>query len=100
VATAPTTFYRGKPGTTTVTAYTVSAAMTGIVTNVLLCNADTAAATAQVFIADTPIIYDLPLQAGETVVVDMAQPMNAGQQLKVQGSTAEVAIHIAGVVTG
>jgi LEA14-like dessication related protein len=88
---------RGQNITSSSTVYTVPSATTTLVNNVLVANLTTSAQTYNVAFNDVNIATGVTVPANDTSVLDIKQVLNATQTIKVFGSSASVAFHIAGL---
>ncbi|RDE19258.1 hypothetical protein [Parageobacillus thermoglucosidasius] len=94
----PKRLYKGTAGTTSSTAYTVPSGITTIVKNIVITNKTSNAATATITIAGTEIVYQNPIAANDTVILDLSLVMNATETITVQAGTANaINIYISGV---
>ena len=97
MATTSKALFRGAASTGSTTLYTVPAATTTIVTNIVICNETSSSQTARILLAGTSLIYDAPVAANSVAVFDIKQPLAATQTITGQASSTSVDFHIAGV---
>lgn len=98
MAVTPATLARAElTATVTTTLYTATAAT--VVTSIVLCNKTGSATTVTLDIDGRYIAYALPIEASETITLDIRQHIAAGTKT-IRGGAADasaVDIHISGV---
>lgn len=106
--TAPLRLYQGQPGTSEATLYTVPAATTVIVKQVVAANVSAAAATISLSLvpsggtagATNRLLGAVSIPANSSLSLDLSQVMTAGDFLSAsQGTAAAVTLTISGVTT-
>ena len=97
MATVSKALFRGAASTGSTTLYTVPSATTAIVTNIVVCNETNAERTFRLALNGISIAFDTPVAANSVVILDMKQPLSAGQTITGQASSTSVDFHIAGV---
>lgn len=97
----PTTtkvLFRGAATTSTgTTLYTVPGATTAVVSNILIENSSTSAATFTLALNSVPIATAVSVAANSVTVIDLKQVLPATQTITGGASTSAVDIHISGV---
>ena len=89
--------FRGLASTSNTTLYTVPSATTAVVTNIVICNTSTTAATARLALDGIELIYDLSIAGNATVVVDVKQVLAATKTISGSASATTVELHISGM---
>jgi hypothetical protein len=97
MANTPKRLSRGSTSTTLTSVYTVPTSTTTIVTNLVVTNSGASAATILIQLAGLSIIPNTSLPANGIFTLDISQVMDAGDTVKVQGSTTTCAYFISGV---
>lgn len=98
MANTPKALSRSVLATGTTTLYTVPAATTTIVTNIVLSNTSGTAATATINFDGVAIIPTVSVPANSVVPFDLRQPLAATKLITGgAGTGAAIACHIAGV---
>jgi hypothetical protein len=97
MANKPTRLSRGSTTTTLTTVYTVPSNTTTIVTNIVVANSGTTAATILLQLNGLAIIPNIPLPGNGIFTLDISQVMDAGDTVKIQGSTTTCSYFISGV---
>lgn len=90
-------FYRGDAPTTETTLYTVPALTTSVVTNIVVSNTDSTAHDVTVSLDGTPIIAGGPINAGDSIVMDVRQVIAATDTISAVADNVAVKLHISGV---
>ena len=89
--------YRGAPG---LAPYVVPATYSAVITNIVVANANSTAQNVTVNILSggttTPIIANGPVNGNDTLVLDIRQPLAAGDSIAVTGGSS-LGVHVAGV---
>lgn len=101
----PKRLFQVSPGTTTSIAYTVPANMTVIMKNILMCNANAAASltiyvvpAGQTLGGQHKIIGGYTVKANDTISVDIAAVLHAGDTVQVVQATANaITLYASGV---
>lgn len=87
--------------TLTTTLYTVTNPADVIVTNIILTNKTASAATATIDIDGVYVVYGMTVAVGETVTIDLKQPViTSGSNILIRGGSGTataIDYHIAGV---
>ena len=89
--------YRGAAATTSQTLYTVPASTTTIVTNVVVTNTASTAATFTLGLNGTSLFTTTAIAANATAFIDLKQVLSATQTVTGLASAVTVNFHIAGV---
>lgn len=96
----PNTFkvlFRGNASTGSTTLYTVPAATTTLVNNILVTNTASAAATYSIGLAGTSMATTVSVPANDTAVLDIKQVLNATNTITGFASASTVTFHISGL---
>lgn len=97
MANTPKRLNRSNASTTQTVVYTVPAATTTIVTNIVLTNSGTSAATVLVRFGSVAIVPNTPVPANGIFTLDISQVLTEGNTIDVQSSSTTVGVHICGV---
>ncbi|MFD7677539.1 hypothetical protein [Streptomyces sp. NPDC060187] len=97
MANTPKRLSRGSTTTTLTSIYTVPSNTTTIVTNIVVANSGTSAATVLLQLNGLAIIPNTPLPGNGIFTLDISQVMDAGDTVKIQGSTTTCSYFISGV---
>jgi hypothetical protein len=98
MATISKVLFRGAATTSTgTTLYTTPAGTTAVVTNIVIENSSTSAATFTMALNSVPIASAVSIAANSITVIDMKQVLPATQILSGGASTTAVDIHVSGV---
>ncbi|WJN63036.1 hypothetical protein [Streptomyces phage phiScoe3] len=97
MANTPTCLYRGNTTTSLATVYTVPAKTTAIITNVVIANSGTTAATVLLQLDGFAIVPNTPVPANGIFTLDITQVLAEAKAVKVQASSTTVAVHVSGV---
>lgn len=102
MATTSKTFYRGAATTSVTTLlYTVPSLTTSVLTNIVVTNTASAAATFTISLGTSGSEVDIhsatTIPANSTVYVDCKQPLTAAQVINGGASATTVNFHLAGV---
>jgi hypothetical protein len=97
MATTTKALYRGAPGTTLATLYTVPSATTAIVTNIVVGNTAGTAGTFTINMGGVGMATTVSIAANSIAVIDMKQVLAATNTITGNGSTASITFHISGV---
>jgi hypothetical protein len=98
MATVSKALFRGNATTNTATAlYTVPSETTAVVTNIVVTNTATTAGTFTMSFAGTSIATTVTVPALDSIVIDIKQPLIAGQGITGGASATTINFHIAGV---
>lgn len=90
-------FHRGAAATTSTTLYTVPAATSAIVTNVLVSNSASTAQAVTILLDGVAIISGGTVNANDSIVMDIRQVLETTKTIAGFGSSADIKIHISGV---
>lgn len=96
----PTTtkaLFRGAAATSSTTLYTVPSATTTVVSNIVVTNTATSAATFSLSLNGTSIGTSVIVAANDSTVIDMKQVLAATQTITGLASAITVNFHISGV---
>lgn len=96
----PNTFkvlFRGNASTGSTTLYTVPAATTTLVNNILVTNTASASATYSIGLAGTSMATTVSVPANDTAVLDIKQVLNATNTITGFASASTVTFHISGL---
>jgi hypothetical protein len=96
----PTTtkaLFRGAAATSSTTLYTVPSATTTVVSNIVVTNTATSAATFSLSLNGTSIGTSVIVAASDSTVIDMKQVLAATQTITGLASAITVNFHISGV---
>lgn len=88
---------RGQNITSASTVYTVPAATTTLVNNILVANTASAQQTYNIALGGINAAIGTTVPANDTAVLDIKQVLNATQTISVFASSASVAFHISGL---
>jgi hypothetical protein len=83
--------------TASATLYTTPSGSTAVVTNIVICNPSTAAATASILLNDVDLLGSVSINANSSAFFDLKQVLPATQTIKGLASTTAVDFHISGV---
>jgi hypothetical protein len=97
VANTPKRLNRSNATTTQTVVYTVPAATTTIVTNIVLTNSGSSAATVLVRFGSVAIVPNTPVPANGIFTLDITQVLTETNTIDVQSSSTTVGVHISGV---
>lgn len=97
MANTPKRLSRGTTTTTLTSIYTVPSNTTTIVTNIVVANSGTSAATILLQLNGLAIIPNTALPGNGIFTLDISQVMDAGDTVKIQGSTTTCSYFISGV---
>jgi hypothetical protein len=96
----PTTtkvLFRGAASTSSATLYTVPSATTTVVSNIVVANTASSAATFTILLNDIEIQLNSSIPANSTAYIDLKQVLNATNTIKGLASATSVDFHISGV---
>lgn len=97
MATTPKVLFRGAATTTTsTTLYTVPAATTAVITNIVVTNTSGSTASYTISLNDVSIATTVTVGANDSTVLDIKQVLAAGQTIKGGASATTVNFHISG----
>lgn len=97
MANTPKRLNRSNATTTQTVVYTVPAATTTIVTNIVLTNSGSSAATVLVRFGSVAIVPNTPVPANGIFTLDITQVLTETNTIDVQSSSTTVGVHISGV---
>lgn len=97
MATIPKAMARTAAALTSTTLYTVPAATTSIITNIVVCNNAATASTFTILLDDIELHKDTPLAANSTAYIDLKQVLATTKTIKGLASAVTVDFHISGV---
>jgi hypothetical protein len=97
MATVSKALARTAAATTSTTLYTVPASTTTVVTNVLVANTASTAATFDLSLDDVQIANDVSVAANSITVIDLKQVLAQNKTIKGLASAVTVNFHISGV---
>lgn len=96
----PTTskkLFRGAASLTSATLYTVPAATTTVVTNIVVTNTSGINGTFNISLAGIPIATTVTVGAFDSTVLDIKQVINAAETITGLASATSINFHISGV---
>ena len=97
MATTSKALARTAAATSNTTLYTVPASTTTVVTNVLVANTASTAATFDLSLDDVQIANDVSVAANSITVIDLKQVLAQNKTIKGLASATSVNFHISGV---
>lgn len=97
MANTPKRLSRGSTSTTLTNVYSVPSNTTAIVTNIVVANSSNSAATVLIQLNGLAIIPNTSIPGNGIFTLDIAQVMDAGNTIHVQGSTTTCSYFISGV---
>ncbi|AWY07586.1 hypothetical protein SEA_YOSIF_22 [Streptomyces phage Yosif] len=97
MAPVPKRFFRGSAPTTQTAVYVVPTGAQGIITNIVVTNSATTAASILIRIGAIAIVPNTPIPANGVFTLDISQVMQEGTMVDVQGSSTALGVHISGV---
>lgn len=98
MATTSKTLFRGAASTTTTTTlYTVPSSTVTVVTNIIVTNTTAAAQTFTLALGGTNLATTVAVGGNDSTVIDIKQPLTAGQTITGGASATTVNLHLAGV---
>jgi hypothetical protein len=97
MATVSKALARTAASTSSVTLYTVPSSTTAVVTNVLVANTASTAATFDLSLDDVQIANDVSVAANSITVIDLKQVLAQNKTIKGLASATTVNFHISGV---
>jgi hypothetical protein len=97
MATTSKALFRGAASTSNVTLYTVPAATTTIVTNIVVTNTATSAATFTLKLDGIDLVTGAELAASSLATFDIKQVLDAADLIEGSASAVTVNFHISGV---
>jgi hypothetical protein len=98
MATVSKALFRGNATTNTATAlYTVPSGTTAVVTNIVVTNTAATSGTFTLALASVGLATTVAVPALDSTVIDLKQPLTAGQAITGGASATTINFHIAGV---
>jgi hypothetical protein len=97
MATVSKALFRGAASTGNTTLYTVPSATTAIVTNIVVTNTASSAATFTLKLDGVDIVSAAPLAANSLATFDIKQVLDAAELIEGSASAITVNFHISGV---
>jgi hypothetical protein len=97
MATVSKALFRGAAATSSTTLYTVPSSTTAIITNVLVVNTASTAASFDLSLDDVQIANDVAVAGNDSLVIDMKQVLATTKTIKGLASATTVNFHISGV---
>lgn len=97
MATTTKALFRGAASTSNTTLYTVPSSTTAVVTNIVVTNTASSAATFDLSFDDIQIANDVAIAANSIAVFDMKQVLATAKTIKGLASATTVTFHISGV---
>jgi hypothetical protein len=88
---------RTAAATASTTLYTTPSGSTAVVTNIVICNPTTAAATASILLNDIDLLGSVAVAANTTFGFDLKQVLPATETIKGLASSTSIDFHISGV---
>lgn len=83
--------------TSSTTLYTTPSGSTAVITNIVICNPTTAAATASILLNDIDLLGSVSISANSSAFFDLKQVLPATQTIKGSASATTIDFHISGV---
>lgn len=97
MATTSKVLFRGAASTSNTTLYTVPAATTAVVTNIVVTNTSGSAATFDLALDGVQLANDTSVAANSLVIFEIKQVLGAADLIEGSASAATVNFHISGV---
>ena len=98
MATVSKTLFRGAAYTSTGTVlYTTPASTTTVITNIIITNNAATAGTFTLALASVGLATTVAIPALDSTIIDLKQPLTAGQTITGGASATTINFHIAGV---
>ncbi|WJN62565.1 hypothetical protein [Streptomyces phage phiScoe1] len=97
MANTPKRLSRGNTSTTLTNVYSVPTGATTIVTNIVVANSGTSAATVLIQLNGLAIVPNVSVPGNGLFTLDISQVMDAGNTVHVQGSSTTCTYFISGV---
>lgn len=97
MANTPKALFRGSASTSNTTLYTVPSSTTTVITNIVITNTDSSAATFTISLAGTEIISSAAIEANSVATFDIKQVISQAETITALASGTTVNFHISGV---
>lgn len=97
MATTSKALFRGAAATSSTTLYTVPSATTTVITEIIVTNTATSAATYTLLLNDVSIATGVAIGASDSTAISMKQVLPTTQTIKGSASATTVNFHISGV---
>lgn len=97
MATVTKSFFRGSASTSNTTLYTVPSATTAVITNIVINNTSSTAATYSILLDSVNIETSNSIPANGSAYIDLKQVLDATKIISGSASTTAVRFHISGV---
>ena len=97
MATVSKALFRGAAATSSTTLYTVPAATTAVVTNILVANTAATAGTFDLLFDDVAIANDVVIAANDSIIFNFKQVLATTKTIKGLASATTINFHISGV---
>ena len=97
MATTSKALFRGAASTSNTTLYTVPSATTAVVTNIVVANTASSAATFDLSLDDVKTAQGVSVAANSITVIDLKQVLATTKTIKGLASATTVNFHISGV---
>ena len=97
MATITKALARTAAATSSTTLYTVPAATTAVVTNIVICNPTASAVTASLLLDDIDLLGSVAIAANSSAFFDLKQVLATTKTIKGLASSTSVDFHISGV---
>ena len=97
MATVTKALARTAAATSSTTLYTVPAATTTVISNIVICNPTGSGVTASLLLNDIDLLGSVAVAANSSAFFDLKQVLNATQTIKGLASSTSVDFHISGV---
>ena len=97
MATTSKALFRGAASTSNTTLYTVPSSTTAVITNVVVANTASSAATFDLSLDDVQLANDVSVAANSITVIDLKQVLATTKTIKGLASAVTVNFHISGV---
>jgi hypothetical protein len=97
MATITKALARTAAATSSATLYTVPAATTAVVTNIVICNPTASAVTASILLDDIDLLGSVAIAANSSAFFDLKQVLATTKTIKGLASSTSVDFHISGV---
>lgn len=89
--------FRGAASTSNTTLYTVPSDTSTVVTNIVVTNVDSSAATFTISLGGTAIVFDAQINANSVATFDIRQVLEESETIQGLASGTTVNFHISGV---
>lgn len=97
MALTPTLFYRGAAATSSATLYTVPAATTAVLTDIVISNTSASQQYVTITVDSVNILPTVPISANTVITIQPKTVIPTGDIIAGYASSADVNFHISGV---